>query len=569
MGAVAVPSHHPEENTVARNGFLSAIRTYWRSVLVCTVVGGLVGLVVFLVSPPVYTATDTLYIVSRAGRDDSATSAYNAGLLSQDRVKSYKELLEDGRVATAAADRLPDVSVAEIADNTEIANQPETVLLTVTVTDRSPERAALIANTYGDAFQQVVTGLERPSDPTQQSVVDVRTAFPAAPNYQAVSPRAAVDIPVGVILGLAAGALVAIVRRRRDDSLVESSDLAELVGSRDLGRVVTAPADAPGALLMVDRPHSPASEDYRRIGTTLRHTVPARRPVTIAVTSAEPGEGRSTTAVNLALVLAHTGDRVLLVDANLRGPAVGRLLGLSEEGPGLAGLLAGEVPAAEVVHGHGPCFDVVPAGSVPPNPGELLSSSLLPMTLDELTRSYDWVVLDTPALSTSADAATLAALCTGALVVCRSGVTSGGDVTRATDMLRAVGTTVLGSLLTEVPDLRPRRLGVLMPTSRPQLTTAPRPTPMTLPAVLALPAPAPVPAEPEQVADPEPPTETASAPGPTSDQDTVTIPEAREGSPRLDTLVGLSVRLAPRPSSPRYNGRPPRPRPVSTSDTSS
>jgi capsular exopolysaccharide synthesis family protein len=189
------------------------------------------------------------------------------------------------------------------------------------------------------------------------------------------------------------------------------------------------------------------------------------------------GEGKSTTACNLALALADSGSRVLLIDLNLRRPDVDGYLDL-EPGAGAANVLAGRITFSRAVlrwvEGR---MDVLPAGPVPLNPSEMLASRATAMLLDEVRGKYDFVIIDTPALLPVTDAAAVAARSDGAILVVRYGRTSEEQIADAVNALEAVGTSLLGVALTRTPGARRRRPQQVSAGSYPE----PDPVPPSLP----------------------------------------------------------------------------------------
>jgi non-specific protein-tyrosine kinase len=168
----------------------------------------------------------------------------------------------------------------------------------------------------------------------------------------------------------------------------------------------------------------------------------------IVVTSSHRDEGKSTTSCNLAIALATDGERVLLVEADLRRPRLGQYLGL-ESAVGLTNVLVGQVDVDEVVQPWGEAgVSVLLCGSLPPNPSELLGSQRMAALLDTLTTRYDRVILDTPPLLPVTDGAVVAAQADGVIVVCRSAVTSAREVSQSVGALRSVDARVLGCVLT-------------------------------------------------------------------------------------------------------------------------
>jgi capsular exopolysaccharide synthesis family protein len=198
--------------------------------------------------------------------------------------------------------------------------------------------------------------------------------------------------------------------------------------------------------------HSGALEAYRVLRTNLRF-VSVDRPVrTITITSALPGDGKTLTTANLGIALAMDGVRVALVDADLRHPMLHRLLGV-QRGCGLTSVLTREATLDEALT-FTPLenLSVLPAGPVPPNPTELVSTQALANLHEELLGRVDMVLMDTPPVLAAADAALTAARCDGVLLVVRAGVTDRRLALRAREALENVHARVLGAVLSGVQE---------------------------------------------------------------------------------------------------------------------
>lgn len=196
-------------------------------------------------------------------------------------------------------------------------------------------------------------------------------------------------------------------------------------------------------------PDSFVAEQFRTLRARL-DSLAAERPLrTLAVTSALPGEGKTTAAVNLAIVSSMAvGRRVLLVDCDLRKPKVHVTLGLRPE-YGLAEVLAEQVPAERAIQkAEGCSLSVLPVRGVPANPSELLASSRMKALLEELAGSYDQIILDTPPTLALPDAKSLSELADGVLLVVKADETPADDVEAALDVLdrrRVVGVILNGA----------------------------------------------------------------------------------------------------------------------------
>jgi polysaccharide biosynthesis transport protein len=431
--------------------YLGVLRARWLTLVLFALLGLAAGAALLLTSAPRYRATATLYVAADSAV--GATDAYQGSLLSEDRVKSYRELLASDRMADQVAARLGNVTAAQLQDEVSVTNTPETTLLLVTATTASPDQAAVVANTYGEVFAQVARGLETQATGSNSPEVSVHTALTARPDPTPVSPNPVADLGAGLVVGLLAGAAVAIARSRLDRRVNSSEQLAELAAVPDLGHVQRDDRIGRELLLVLDRPHSSGAEAIRKLRSNLRFVTVDQEHGVVMLTSARPAEGKSATSANLAASLADLGGRVLLLEADLRRPGLGTALGL-EPAVGLTGVLAGTLTPRAAIQRRGR-LDVLLAGPVPPNPSELLDSRRMSQVLDELRRMYDWVIVDSAPLLPVTDAAVLARHCDGVVLLARHGTTTTGAVRQAAAALQTAGATLLGSVLTVTP--RPGR----------------------------------------------------------------------------------------------------------------
>jgi capsular exopolysaccharide synthesis family protein len=258
------------------------------------------------------------------------------------------------------------------------------------------------------------------------------------------------NLALGLALGLFVGSALTVLRRHLDSGVRSEADVRSITLRPVLG---TSPFDSQTSshrVVMHDDALGARSEAVRRLRTNLQFVDTAGGARCIVVTSSVPGEGKSTTALNLAVSLADAGQRVLLVDADLRRPSVAEYLGM-EGGVGLTTVLIGRAGVADVVQPwQHSSLDILPAGQIPPNPSELLGSNAMSALLTELTSSYDTVLLDSPPLLPVTDAAVLSRLSAGALVVVGVDRIHRPQLRDAMESLDTVGATVLGVVLNKV-----------------------------------------------------------------------------------------------------------------------
>ncbi|MBI4520021.1 MAG: polysaccharide biosynthesis tyrosine autokinase, partial [Gemmatimonadetes bacterium] len=275
-----------------------------------------------------------------------------------------------------------------------------------------------------------------------------------------IGPRGQLNMLLGALLGLILGVGAAFFLEYLDRTVRTSADVESLLGIPVLGviprlrrMVPEQPVDGrkPVPLIVAMDPLDPAAEAYRNLRMNLTFMRSDEQPLrSITFTSPGPDEGKSTTALNFAVMLAQQGLRVLLIDADLRRPMLHRALDVLRE-PGLTSLLIGDATPREAVRPNIlPNLDALTAGPFPPNPSELLNSKSMRRLLEEFESKYDQVIIDSPPALAVTDAAVLGAQTDGLVLVFRSGETEQRGAERAVEQLRRIGVRILGSVLNGV-----------------------------------------------------------------------------------------------------------------------
>ena len=428
--------------------YLRAVRKRWWLVAGSIVVALGAAMLVTTLTPPKYSASVTFFVGTQT---KGVSDAYQGSLFSQQRIKSYADLLTSDRLAQAIVDNDPMGRTADQVQESITANAiPDTVLLEATVTDGDRARALRLSQGLAKQFVALVQTLETPpgSDvPTVWVEVIAGPALAAKP----VSPTPVRNAGLALVLGLVLGVGAAVLRETLDTSVKSAPALAELTGAAVLSTVPVDSRAKRAPLIVAGSAGSVRAEALRQLRTNLQFVnvdAPARA---IAVTSAVPGEGKTTTACNLAIVFAEAGKRVVIVDADLRRPRVAEYLNV-EGAVGLTNVLAGQATVDDALQQWGTSgVFVLPAGSIPPNPSELLGSRNMEALLASLRQGFDVVIVDTPPLLPVTDGAVAATIVDGTVLVFRCGKTTTAQARSAADALAAVDARVLGCVLNMVP----------------------------------------------------------------------------------------------------------------------
>lgn len=429
--------------------FVKLLRSRWITVCGAIVLTLLGAIAVNLLTTPLYEASTRLFVSTSSG--SSVTDIYQGNRFSQERVLSYTELLSGETLAQRTIDKLRlNMTASALRNHVKATAKPDTVLINVAVLDESPVRARDIANTLSDEFVSMVKELETPADgaaPDARVVVEQRATIADHP----VIPKTARNIAIGLVLGVLLGVSLAIMRDMLDNTVKDREALEEIAGSGVVGIIPLDKERRRHPAISFDKDNSTIAEAFRKLRTNLQFLAVDNPPRVIVITSSTPSEGKSTTAINIALALAEAEHNVVLVDGDMRRPSLHKYLDLV--GPvGFSTVLSGGASLSDALQKTKyPGLTVLTAGTVPPNPSELLASHAAKKLLSEMRAEFDYVIVDSSPLLAVTDAAILAASADGVLIMARFGQTRRDQLAHAVGNLADVGASVLGAVFTLTP----------------------------------------------------------------------------------------------------------------------
>ncbi len=345
--------------------------------------------------------TELIKIMSEATEPLVARDVTNA--VAEILIVQSKELYASGGQTTQ------EILGKQVAQIEEELNQARANYEQLLLTD--PEDSAAISaanqsielkeNTYAFLLEQYESA--RINEVLRANAVTV--VEPAYTPLQPSKPRTMLNLALGVIVGLSLGVGLALLFENLDTRLYSTKDIEAVTQLSTVGKIPKAKT----RLDIIDHQDSfqPQLEAFRRLRTNILTLDHKMDPRALLVTSAERGEGKSTILANLAVTIAQAGKQVLVVDCDLRLPAIHELFRIPNH-RGLTDILLGEKTLSQVINSSEHArVHIVTSGPLPPNAGELLGSSQMANLIEEMKKEYDVVLLDTPALSSVADAAVL------------------------------------------------------------------------------------------------------------------------------------------------------------------
>lgn len=449
-GAIGLPGNLLQGDVgLDLRDYVRILRRNWILIIATTLAGLLIGGTASVLTKPTYTAETQLFVaITNSG---TVQELQQGNTFSQARVQSYVKTVSSPLVLQPAIDALGLSTTAEALSGRVTASKDlNTVLINISVRDQSPVQAAAIAQAVANSLIRTVDTLEKPktggSSPVSLSITKPAIA-PSSPS----APNTRMNLLVSLLLGLAMGLGAAVLRSTLDTRIRGEADLRRVTDSPLLGAISFDQDAAKRPLLTQAATQSPRAESFRHLRTNLQFAKITGNSNIILVTSSLPGEGKSTTATNLAIATAQSGQSVCLIDADLRRPMVNDYLGL-ERNAGLTTALLGQVDVDNLLQPWGEdSLFVLTSGQIPPNPSELLGSAAMQDLLARLEQVFDAVIVDAPPLLPVTDAAVLAQYVGGVVLVTGVHSVRRQDLEKSLGALDLVNAKLLGIVLNRLP----------------------------------------------------------------------------------------------------------------------
>jgi len=420
--------------------YLDVLKRRWWILILLPLVLGVAAFVYSKQLTPMYRATATILVNQT---QSPGVVQYNDVLTSERLTNTYAEIVERSVVLTESLTRLGlPLTEDELAARISVTPVRNTQLLRITAEDADPALAASIANVVSQVFINDNAN-QLAGRPGTVSITDLAKT-PSSPS----SPNTRMNVVLGVMIGMLLAGAVVWMQEYLDDTIKNAEDVEATVGLPTLG-VVSRFANPGGRQPVTGNAvNSDLAESYRQVRTNVHFAQLAGRARKILVTSASPGEGKSTTVANLAVAIARAGESVIVVDTDLRRPTQHVLFDVPNAF-GLTGVLLSELDSPEQgllatgIRG----LRMLPSGPLPPNPSELLTSVNMRRMIDALGKIADYVIFDSPPLFAVTDASILASETDGTILVMDVSHSRSETLRQATKALEQAGARRLGVVI--------------------------------------------------------------------------------------------------------------------------
>lgn len=454
--------------------YLRILRRHWLGVIALTVIGVIVAAGASLLMPRVYQADASGFVTAQS--DGNAGLASIVDSYAKSRAKSYVELAKNRAVADRVIEQLDlDTTSQQLVNRISASVPLDTVTLRVTARASTAQGAQDLANAWIVALAEQIAELETQALHDDTGIPEGEAAEGEAPTAEGPSvglmpqesavlpsspttPNVRLNLALGALVGLVLGIAYALVRNMMDKRIRSAATVErefgvpvigtlpvdEVLRKSDERLITTTSANA-------KNPHLRLAEALRELRTNIQFINVDNPPKILVFTSPVPQDGKSTVAASLALAIAETGKRVVLVDADLRRPTVATTFGMTSTA-GLTDVIVGTAKITDALQRSAlnPQLYVLPAGTIPPNPSELLGSQTLVDLLHQLSE-HATVILDAPPLLPVTDSAILAARNDGAIVVINAGKTRIDELGAALANIEKVSGKTLGVIINRVP----------------------------------------------------------------------------------------------------------------------
>lgn len=449
--------------------YARALRKRWVSIVLLVVCGGIVGFLVAHATPSEYQSTGSVLVTSSYSESTAELNQGSAFVMSA--MPSYVVLATSDTVLRPAIDELGlGTSPAQLRGDVSASTPLSTSVIEISGVQSSAAEAHAVT---AAVIRSLLTTLPKASphgakgQPSVTGSIIQQATLPAG----SFLPNTRLSVIVGAMIGLLVAVAYALLRRVIGDPIKGPRDIAEITDAPVLGQVLESRHGTALSRLLVHDPLSPEAESVRTLGTNLNFLRVDGGLRSVVVTSPRPDEGKSTLALGLAVIAGESGKRVLLIDADLHRPSIARKTQL-EAAVGLTDVLLGDLTLEDALQPWGKGnVTVLVAGSIPPNPSQLISSDTMRNLVEACEKEFDLVVIDSGPVLNVSDTLLLSHMCGGALLIARRGRTTRRAFAQALIALHNADPKLIAAALTRVPPHGSARRYQYHPETKPRRET--------------------------------------------------------------------------------------------------
>lgn len=410
----------------------------WKLISLITIISA--SLCFYIVSnfvPPVYQANTTLFI----GKEQSSLGISLSELqVFNQLIDDYKQLIGTRLVIDQTISNLKlNMSIITFRKSLSVTSIENSRLFTVSFRHKDPQIAADVANELAKQLTIVAAEIVE--------VKNIRIIDKALAPDKTVAPRVALYTALAGIFGFIFSLLIILIQNLLKNKVQEEDDVEKLTKQPIKGIIPKFPKNAK-QLITLNSPPTYIDESYKMLRTNLFYRIADNESSAILLTSSSVGEGKSTTISNLAVSIAQSGKRVLLMDTDLRHPTIHKIFEIDPI-PGLTSIVFKDMDIHEVIkHIEGvDGLDILTSGVIPQSPSELLDSNTFRNLLETMKKSYDVILLDTPPILSVTDTLVLSKFVDGVLIVVAAGQTKKSDISNIRKLFRKVEANITGFIL--------------------------------------------------------------------------------------------------------------------------
>lgn len=419
-----------------------ALKKRWKIIFATTIsFTVLVTLITFFLIDPVYEVHTKVFI----GKDAEVNYDNNDVQMYQKLLLTYAQILKTEDLIGTALDNVDsDMTMEEVMKNITVEPITDTQILQIRLKGKNKDDLAVVLDSITEEF------IKESREIVPNGNVKIIRHVKKAGNP--ISPNKKMNIALGFLIGLVSGMAIVFLIEYMNNTYKNKEEVERNLKQPVLG-VIPKHIRKRDMLVMEEDPRSLEAECYRTLVTNIQYSSVDSRCKTIVVTSSQKGEGKTTISGNLALALAAWGNRVVLIDCDIRRAALHKAFNISNS-KGLTDILVNQATLKDVAVGVKETLLLIPAGTVSPNPTELLNSKAMELLLEELKETCDYVILDTAPVEAVADAQILSAKADGTLVVVKAGDTRINVIQDALNLLNKVRGKILGIVLNATEEER-------------------------------------------------------------------------------------------------------------------